>query len=90
MNRKFALIVDPSCMVVVATAHVPGFFGVCQFWLNCPPVESYRRLVPPVRIVSTGPTGSTSPEAKRHRARDLRVERVGRRHRHLRARDVGR
>jgi len=33
-RTKLALIFDPSSAVMVTTAHVPGFFGVDQFWMN--------------------------------------------------------
>ncbi|MEI2828070.1 MAG: hypothetical protein V9F04_17920 [Dermatophilaceae bacterium] len=39
-SLKFADRLEPSSVVMVTVQQVPGFLGVCQFWMNCPPVES--------------------------------------------------
>ena len=33
-RANFAVMVDPSCVVMVALVQVPGFAGVLQFWMN--------------------------------------------------------
>ena len=37
---KSALIFESSSVVIVVRKQAPGVFGVCQFWMNCPPVAS--------------------------------------------------
>jgi hypothetical protein len=39
-SMKFALTWESSCVVIVTFQQVPGFFGVAQFWMNWPAVES--------------------------------------------------
>jgi len=46
LSWKKALITDQSAARMVTMKHVPGSFGVCQFWMNWLP--SYRSVVPPV------------------------------------------
>src|SRR5688572_30009151 len=61
LSLKLATIVLPSFVVTVTTMQVPGFFGVAQFWTNCPAVESYLRLVPPVVVISISSVRAAAP-----------------------------